>query len=224
MRILLVEDDQRLNQIIGAFLKKESYVCDFSTSLGDARKNLVTGDEYDLVILDIVLPDGDGVEYCQELRSSGIELPILMLTSRKTATDKVTGLDAGADDYMPKPFSPNELQARIRALLRRPKHTIGEEIICGDVKLNVLSHSVKKDGKRIDLMPKEYSLLEYLMRKKNQVVKKEELLRHVWGVYSRTSSNRLEVYIRYLREKIDLPYGSSMIQTIRGMGYKIADD
>ena len=125
---------------------------------------------------------------------------------------------------MPKPFSPNELKARIRALLRRPQQTIGEEIICGDIKLNVLSHVVTRSGKQVSLMPKEYSLLEYLMRKKNLVVKKEELLRHVWGIYSKTSSNRLEVYIRYLREKIDLPFGQQTIKTVRGLGYKIAED
>lgn len=224
MRILLVEDDQKLNKLIQSLLRKQSYVCEFATTVLEARQKMTSNDDFDMIILDLVLPDGDGVTYCKELRSQGVNTPILMLTSKSSTVDKVSGLDAGADDYMPKPFSPNELTARIRALLRRPTQTLSEVIVCGDVSLNVRSHSVKRAGTTIKLMPKEYSLLEYMIRKKNQVIKREDLLRHVWGVYSKTSSNRLEVYIRYLREKIDVPFGANSIQTIRGSGYKIADD
>lgn len=147
-----------------------------------------------------------------------------MLTSKVSTVDKISGLDAGADDYIPKPFSPNELAARIRAVLRRPPSTISEAIVCGDITLNVTARSVYRSGKKVELMPKEFSLLEYLMLRKNHAVAKEELLRHVWGIYSGIGVNRLEVYIRYLREKLDLPFGSNNIQTVRGLGYKIADD
>lgn len=223
MHILLIEDDTKLSRLVAKALEADGYVCDNASTIESARRK-IDKDGYDLIILDLVLPDGDGVDYCREIRASAVSTPVLILTSRSRTIDKISGLDAGADDYMPKPFSPNELKARIRALLRRPQQTIGEEIICGDIKLNVLSHVVTRSGKQVSLMPKEYSLLEYLMRKKNLVVKKEELLRHVWGIYSKTSSNRLEVYIRYLREKIDLPFGQQTIKTVRGLGYKIAED
>ena len=223
MRILLVEDDTTLSKLITDMLESDKYVCDSASTIEQADAKISKGG-YDLIILDVILPDGDGVGFCKSLRSDGIHTPILMLTAKSSTIDKVTGLDAGADDYMPKPFSPNELKARLRALLRRPSQSLGEEIICGDITLNSLSHTVRRGDQKLDLMPKEYSLLEYLMRKKNQVVKKEELLRNVWGIYSRTSSNRLEVYIRYLREKLDQPFGGNAIQTVRGMGYKIADD
>jgi DNA-binding response OmpR family regulator len=224
MQILLVEDDKKLNKIIQDYLEHEGYVCESALSFTEAKVKLAKSYDYDLVILDLCLPDGDGVDLCRFARQQNFQTPILMLSSRAATKDKVTGLDAGADDYMPKPFSPQELQARIRALLRRPPVTIGEEIQCGDISINVLAHSVRKGETLINLMPKEYALLEYLIRKKDAVVKKEELLRHVWGVYSRTSSNRLEVYIRYLREKLDIPYNTNYIQTVRGLGYKIAED
>ena len=224
MYVLLVEDDTELNRLMRKLLEKEGYACDLANTLERAKEKIKKAVMYDVIILDVVLPDGSGIDLCKELRSEGYGAPILMLTSQSTTVDKVTGLDAGADDYMPKPFSPNELKARLRALLRRPKQQIGEEITCGDVTINTLSHSVKYGNNTIELMPKEYSLLEYLMRKKDQVVRKEEILRHVWGLYSLTSSNKVEVYIRYLRQKIDIPYDTNLIKTVRGAGYKIVDD
>jgi len=224
MYVLLVEDDTELNRLMRKLLEKEGYACDLANTLERAKEKIKKAVMYDVIILDVVLPDGSGIDLCKELRSEGYDAPILMLTSQSTTVDKVTGLDAGADDYMPKPFSPNELKARLRALLRRPKQQIGEEITCGDVTINTLSHSVKYGNNTIELMPKEYSLLEYLMRKKDQVVRKEEILRHVWGLYSLTSSNKVEVYIRYLRQKIDIPYDTNLIKTVRGAGYKIVDD
>jgi DNA-binding response OmpR family regulator len=223
MRILLVDDDQKLNNLVSEMLKQDHHICSYAITIEAAEEKLET-DSFDLILLDVMLPDGDGISFCKTLRSRDIETPILMLTSKGSTVDKVSGLVAGADDYLPKPFSPNELRARVRALLRRPQTTLSEQLECGEITLNTTSHSVMHAGTKLDLMPKEYSLLEYLLRKKNAVVKKEELLRHVWGVYSRTSSNRLEVYIRYLREKIDIPYGTNLIQTVRGMGYKIADE
>ena len=216
MRILLIEDDSRLSKIITKFLSKELYVCSLARALESADMKLENSTSFDLIILDLILPDGNGLDYCRKLRENNLDTPILVLTSKSTTADKVDGLDAGADDYLPKPFSPTELLARIRALLRRPKSVLGETISCGDAALNVLSHTVKKGDQQIQLMPKEFSLLEYLIRKQNQIIKKEELLRHVWGVYSKTSSNRLEVYIRYLREKLDIPFGCNKILTVRG--------
>ena len=147
-----------------------------------------------------------------------------MLTSRVATIDKISGLDAGADDYVPKPFSPNELKARIRAVLRRPEKTLHEELRCGDLIMNTTKHTVHRGGHLISLMPKEYALLEYLLRNSDQPVLKVDLLRHVWGIYSRSGSNRLEVYIRYLREKIDEPFDDPLIKTVRGKGYKISDE
>ena len=224
MRILIVEDDQKLSQLIVKMLEKDGYVCDTAFELSRASEKINNNSSsFDAILLDVGLPDGNGTEFCKQLRASGITTPIIMLTGRSSTVDKVSGLDAGADDYIPKPFSPNELKARLRAILRRPKSAIADEIVCGEIRLNILARSVEVQGQPVELMPKEFSLLEYLMRKKNEVVKKDELLRHVWGVYSNTSSNRLEVYIRYLREKIDLPFKTNTIQTVRGAGYKIAE-
>ncbi len=222
MRILVIEDDKTLSSLITDILEKENYVCDPAFDLQSAKAKL-EDDSFDAVLLDIVLPDGNGVEFCGDLRSSGFSTPIIMLTGKRSTKDKVGGLDAGADDYIQKPFSPNELKARLRAVLRRPKQTLAKELVCGDLTLDLVARTVQKNGDIICLMPKEYSLLEYLMRKKNEAVKKEELLRHVWGVYSRTGTNRLEVYVRYLREKLDLPFKTNSIQTVRGVGYRISE-
>lgn len=223
MRILTIEDDQKLNALIRDLLEKEGYVCVPALDLATASEKLQS-EKFDAILLDVMLPDGDGIEFCARVRGDGIDSPILMLTGKQSKKDTIHGLDAGADDYMVKPFSPNELNARLRALLRRPQPTLTSKLVCGDIVMNSTAHTVTRAGKRIELMPKEYSLLEHLLRKKNEVVKKEDLLRHVWGIYSKTSSNRLEVYIRYLREKIDLPFNGESIQTVRGLGYRIIED
>lgn len=224
MRILLVEDDQKLRKIISSFLEKEQYVVESAANLQAANDKLAQAEQFDLLILDLILPDGSGIDLCRQLRANKLHTPILMLSTRSATVDKISGLDAGADDYMPKPFSPKELSARIRALLRRPHQALGEVIECGDIKMNMLSRTVKTNDREVRLMPKEYSLLEYLIRHKNQAVRKEELLRNVWGVYSNSSSNRLEVYIRYLREKLHGVAQQASIKTVRGTGYMIADD
>ena len=223
MRILLVEDDRKLSSVINKFLSKQSYVCDRAYSAESALRKASIAQAYDLILMDILLPDGNGVDVLRNIRMQNIQTPVIMLSSKKDTVDKISGLDAGADDYMPKPFSPVELSARIRAILRRPTQVISEELICSNVSMNITHRLVTVDKKSIDLMPTEYSLLEQLTRKKNQVIKKEELLRSVWGIYSNTSSNRVEVYIRYLREKVDNPFDPQLIKTVRGVGYKIAD-
>lgn len=224
MRILFVEDDAKLRNIISAHLKSERYVVDGVGSVAEAKAKIKKTELFDLIILDVNLPDGNGVDLCRSTRADDIHTPVLMLTSRSSTVDKISGLDAGADDYIPKPFSPNELSARMRALLRRPQQNIGEVIGCGDITLNMLSRTVKADDEKLDLMPKEFSLLEYLIRHKNEAVRKDELLRNVWGVYTNTSSNRLEVYIRYLREKLEGNVSGVSIVTIRGTGYMITDE
>ncbi len=224
MRILFVEDDSKLQKIVSSHLEGESYVVDAAVDVESAKLKLNDSEPHDLIILDVMLPDGNGVELCNYIRQKELHAPVLMLSSRAATVDRVSGLDAGADDYMPKPFSPNELSARIRALLRRPKQSLKEVVTCGDLTINMLSRTVKAKNQSIELMPKEFSLLEYLMRRKNEAVKKEELLRNVWGMYSITSSNRLEVYIRYLREKLEGNVDLVSIRTIRGMGYMIADE
>ncbi len=222
MRILIVEDDKTLSRIIRDLLETNGYVTDAAHDISSGHDKAVN-QTYDALLLDVMLPDGNGMELCSQLRNEGVHAPIIMLTGRSSTQDTIGGLDSGADDYIVKPFKPSELIARLRAVLRRPQQTFHEELTCGDITLSVASHSVTRNGKEIELMPKEYSLLEYLIRNKNVAVKKEELLRHVWGIYSRTSSNRLEVYIRYLREKLDIPFNKNSIQTVRGLGYKLSD-
>lgn len=146
-----------------------------------------------------------------------------MLTNRSSTIDRVTGLDAGADDYLAKPFHPDELLARIRAVLRRPQEVVSEIFTVGDLVIDTKQCLVTRSGQAIALMPKEFQLLEYLARKQGVVVSKQELLRHVWGIYSNNSSNRLEVYVRYLREKVDEPFDTKLIRTVRGKGYQLAD-
>jgi DNA-binding response OmpR family regulator len=144
-----------------------------------------------------------------------------MLTGFDSVSERVSGLDAGADDYLVKPFEGSELLARLRAILRRPNQTISNELEVGDLKLDIVAHEVERMGTAIKLMPKEFALLEYLMRRAGQAISRDDLLQHVWGIYSRNTSNRLEVYVRYLREKIDDPFENKLIQTVRGTGYKI---
>lgn len=222
VRALIIDDDQELAKILRSILEKQHFSVDTLFDGGGVVER-VKKHEYDVVILDLNLPDADGVEVCQSLRTAGYIVPVIMLTARRTTIDKITGLDAGADDYLPKPFSPDELMARIRAVLRRPEQSIGDVLQVGDLKVHTLEHKVTRAGREIELMPKEYALLEYMARKPSTLLRKEELLSHVWGIYSRTGSNRLEVYIRYLREKIDEPFETKLIKTVRGSGYKICE-
>lgn len=221
MRILVVEDDTQVAKQVVKVIEHAKYVAD-SVSDSDLVAEKVATNSYDLILLDIGLPGKDGLTLCKELRADGCSLPIIMLTAHNTEIDKVAGLNAGADDYIAKPFGPEELMARIRAVLRRPQQTLKNTIEVGDLELDLVAHTVKRGNEVIQMMPKEFVLLEYLMRKQNEVLTKHDLLAHVWGIYSRTSSNRLEVYIRYLREKIDDPYETKLIHTVRGRGYKIS--
>lgn len=220
MRVLLIEDDPKLGPTLAKLLKKQGYTVDLERDglVGEAR---ALENDYDLILLDLNLPNKDGMQIAKGVRDNKVSTPILMLTSRDKLTDRIGGLDIGADDYLTKPFNTGELFARIRALLRRPKTSLPSVLNYEDIELDPATHLVSRAGQKVDLMPKEYALLEYLMRNTERAVTRSELLRHVWGVYSRSSSNRLEVYIRYLRGKIDRPFGVHYITTVRGVGYRL---
>ena len=220
MRILIIEDEPRVAKLIKRILASSHHVVDVAHS-GEIGIESAQPGKYDAIVLDIGLPDMSGIEVCRQLRANAILTPILMLTGFDSINEKVSGLDAGADDYLIKPFEASELLARLRALLRRPNQTLADELEVADLKLDVVSQEVKRKGRSIKLMPKEFALLEYLMRRAGQAISKDDLLQHVWGIYSRNTSNRLEVYIRYLREKVDDPFDNKLIQTVRGTGYKI---
>ena len=220
-KILLVEDEGKIANAVARGLKYE----DFDVTIAsDGEEALVLGkdEDFDCIILDRMLPLKEGVEVCKELRESNIKTPIIMLTAKSGVNDKIEGLDAGADDYLAKPFSLDELLARIRALLRRPNVILNEEIKVGDLILNTTTFEAKRNGKTIILSKKEYDLLEYLMRNANKTISKEKIINHVWDFDSDILPNTVEVYMGYLRNKVDKPFkDKKMLQTVRGFGYKI---
>jgi two component transcriptional regulator, winged helix family len=220
-KILLVEDEGKIANAVARGLKYE----DFDVTIAsDGEEALVLGkdEDFDCIILDRMLPLKEGVEVCKELRESNIKTPIIMLTAKSGVNDKVEGLDAGADDYLAKPFSLDELLARIRALLRRPNNIVSDELKVGDLILNTTTFEARRDDKLINLSKKEYDLLEYLMRNANRIISKEKIINHVWDFDSDILPNTVEVYIGYLRNKIDKPFkDKKMLQTVRGFGYKL---
>lgn len=224
MRVLIIEDEHKIARAIKEGLEEESYAADISFD-GQEGLNAARYEEYDLIILDRMLPGGmDGTEICETLRREGNHTPILILTARDQVRDRVAGLNAGADDYLVKPFSFEELLARVKALLRRPHETLGDELQVGDLTLNGVTHEIRRGGKAISLSSKEYALLEYLMRNKNKVLSKHNIITHVWDFDADILPNTVEVFIAYLRAKIDKPFdGPALLQTVRGFGYKIGD-
>lgn len=223
MRILIVEDEHKIANSIKKGLEQEAFAVDVSFD-GSTGFDLASSEDYDLIILDRLLPNLDGVEISKKLREQNIHIPILMLTAKGQISDKVEGLDAGADDYLTKPFGFEELLARIRALLRRPKDARGSILKFEDLTLNTLSYEIKRGDKNIQLSSKEYSLLEYLLRHPNQVLTKDQIISHVWDYEADVLPNTVEVYIGYLRKKIDKPFSDKkpLIKTVRGFGYKIS--
>ena len=220
-KILLVEDESKIANAVARGLKYEGFEVSISS---DGEEALILGkdEEFDCIVLDRMLPLKEGVEVCKELRESNIKTPIIMLTAKSGVNDKIEGLDAGADDYLAKPFSLDELLARIRALLRRPNVILNEEIKVGDLILNTTTFEAKRNGKTIILSKKEYDLLEYLMRNANKTISKEKIINHVWDFDSDILPNTVEVYMGYLRNKVDKPFkDKKMLQTVRGFGYKI---
>jgi len=223
MRILVVEDEHKIANSIKKGLEQESYAVDLAYD-GEDGFGLAATEDYDLIILDLMLPKMDGMEICAKLRQEEkVHTPILILTAKDQVEDKVNGLNLGADDYLTKPFSFAELLARIRALSRRPKNGLNTVLTVKDLSLDSLSFEVKRAGKKIDLSKKEFALLEYLLRHKGRILSKEQIINHVWDYDADILPNTLEVYIGYLRNKIDKPFKNKplLIQTVRGFGYKI---
>ena len=222
MRILVVEDEKRLAEVIKKGLVEEGYSVDVAYD-GAEGQYMAENASYDLVILDIMLPKKDGVTICQELRTRGINIPILMLTAKDSVEDRVKGLDSGADDYLVKPFAFSELVARVRALLRREALSKASKLQVGDLVMDTLTREVWRGDKKIELTTKEYALLEYFMRHPNMVVTRTMLMEKVWDYDFEGLSNVIDVYIRRLRLKLDEEGEESIIETVRGAGYRLRE-
>ena len=221
MKILVVEDEHKIANALRQGLQQESYAVDVAYD-GEEGLNTALYDEYDLIILDVMMPGLTGYQVCQKLREAGNHTPVLMLTAKDQSRDIVQGLDTGADDYLIKPFSFEVLLARVRALLRRPQDSLGEVLQARDLTLNTLSKEVKRGSSVISLSSKEYALLEYLLRNQNKVLSKNNIMGHVWDFDSDILPNTVEVFITYLRAKVDRPFAEpALIQTVRGFGYRI---
>jgi len=223
MRILIIEDDHKIANAMKKGLEQESFAVDVSYGGRDGLGSALTV-EYDLIIIDRMLPEVDGIKICMALRKKKINTPILFLTAKDKISDRVEGLNAGADDYLVKPFAFLELLARIRALLRRPTKPIEEILTVDDLSLNILTFEVKRGREAISLSNKEYSLLEYLMRNQGRILTKNNIIEHVWNYDADILPNTVEVYIGYLRNKIDKSFKNKpeLIKTVRGFGYKIS--
>ncbi|HXM49722.1 MAG TPA: response regulator transcription factor [Pyrinomonadaceae bacterium] len=218
MRILLVEDEPRMAQVVAKGLREHSYAVDIAAD-GNAALYQTSINDYDLILLDVLLPGADGFEVCRELRARGDSTPVLMLTARATIDDRITGLDAGADDYLTKPFAFRELVARVRALLRREPQLHHDLVQLDDLLLDGASHRVSRAGREIELTAKEYALLEYLVRRAGQLVSRAQIAAHVWDESFDPFSNTIEVYVNRLRKKIDEQHPVKLIHTRRGEGY-----
>lgn len=221
MRILLVEDEHKIAQALKKALEQDKYAVDVAYD-GDEGYAMASTEPYDLMIIDRMIPGKyDGVELVKALRAEKNHTPILFLTALTSVSDKAAGLDAGADDYMSKPFALEELLARIRALLRRPSEQKVVVLKVGDLTMDTTAFIVKRAGKEIKLTGKEYALLEYLMRNPGRPLSKESIISHVWDYDSDVLPNTVEVYVKYLRQKVDDPFKTPLIHTARGFGYKI---
>lgn len=221
MRVLIVEDEQRLVRLLKRVLEEEHYVVDTAFDGEDGLEKAGMG-EYDLIVLDVMLPRRSGVEVCRWLRAHQIATPVLLLTARDQLEDKVLGLDAGADDYLTKPFAFEELLARLRALARRPPTAPTEPLLqVADLTLDLNRHEVKRAGTLIQLTTREFALLEYLMRHPGQALSRAQITNQVWPYDSEAVSNIVDIYIHYLRDKVDQDFEPKLIQTIRGVGYSI---
>jgi len=222
MRILLIEDDVAIARSLKEGLEDEAYAVDVAHD-GDEGYRTATADDYDAIILDIMLPSMNGYEVCQALRQDGKRTPILMLTARDAERDIVKGLDTGADDYLAKPFSFEVLLARLRAILRRPNEKLGEVLRVGDLTLDPSLKKVTRASQEISLTTKEYGVLEYLMRNTGKVLSKEQIIAHVWDFDADILPNNVELFIMFLRRKVDKPFGKKLIHTVPGFGYKLEE-
>jgi len=222
MKILLVEDEQKVASFIKKGLTEEYYSVDVAYDGREGLK-LALAEEYDLMIFDILIPYKDGITLLKEVRSSGINTPALFLTAKSSIEHKIEGLDSGADDYLTKPFAFEELLARIRALLRRGSSDTKLKLKAGSLELDTQSHVVKRSGTEIILTPREYSILEYLLRNKNKVISRTKLSEHVYDFHFDTDTNVIDVFINKLRNKIDKDFSPQLLHTVRGVGYTIKE-
>jgi DNA-binding response OmpR family regulator len=223
MKLLVVEDEHKIANALKQGLEQESYAVDVAYD-GDQGLANALNDEYDAIILDRMLPGSvDGLEICRQLRAANNHVPVLLLTAKDRVSDRVVGLDSGADDYLVKPFAFEELLARIRALLRRPQDTAQPVLSVNDLTLNPASFIVQRQGRTIDLSKREFALLEYLIRNKGRILSKQTIINHVWDFDADVLPNTVEVYMGYLRNKIDKPFVNSpgIIHTVRGFGYRL---
>jgi len=218
MRILVVEDEPKVASFVRRSLEAEHHAVDVATD-GEAALERALGGAYDLVVLDVMLPKRDGMAVVRELRAHGQTVPVLLLTARAGVSDKVSGLDVGADDYLTKPFAVEELLARVRALLRRGSSAAAPTLTLADLSLDPLTRVVTRAGRRIDLTAREYALLEFLLRNRGRVMSRALIAQHVWGVDFDTFTNVIDVYVNYLRRKIDADFEPKLLHTIRGVGY-----
>jgi two-component system, OmpR family, response regulator len=223
MRVLVVEDDLRMAAAIRRGLRNEGFAADVATG-GLQALGMAAGGEYDAVVLDVMLPDLDGFETCRRLRADGVWLPVIMLTARDSVEDRVRGLDQGADDYLTKPFSLAELTARLRALVRRGSAERPAVLEVGNLRLDPAERRVWRGDTEVELSAREHALLETFMRRPGQVLSQSQLLESAWDMGLEQRSNVVEVYVRYLREKVDRPFGVQSLETVRGLGYRLRKD
>jgi two-component system OmpR family response regulator len=221
MRVLVVEDEPRMAALVRRGLIEEGHAADVA-GRGEDAVWMAEAHPYDVIVLDVMLPALSGYETCRTLRNAGVWTPVLMLTARDAVEDRVAGLDAGADDYLTKPFSLAELFARLRALARRGEVERPTELVVGGLRLDPASRRVWRDKTEVQLSPKEFALLETFMRRPGQVLSRLQLLEHAWDFAYENRSNVVDVYVRYLREKLDRPFGCNSLETVRGAGYRLS--
>ena len=223
MRILIAEDEKALNRLLKKKLEEQSYSVDACLD-GQEAWDYLDSTDYDVILLDIMMPKKNGLEVLKTLRRKGIHTPVLLLTAKDSIEDRVLGLDAGADDYLVKPFAFEELLARIRVMLRKQTGSASSLLSIGDLSLDLNSHQVFREGKELSLSSKEFALLRYLMMNQGRILSRDQIEQHIWNYDYAGSSNMVDVYIRYLRKKIDDPFEKKLIHTVRGAGYVLREE